>query len=404
MNKICIVGAFDRYNYGDILFPIIIEKYINSKLKEEFKDFNIEYYGLKNSDLTDIKGVKTKSIQSLKDDVKDGNNIIIVAGGDVLPVRIYYAFSDLIENNFINYSIKLLKKIFGTLIFDKLLIKYYNISSKFPWIIKNNEGTIKNYVYYNAVGASSIYKLPEQDLIVMKKLLLQSDYISVRDAKSQQNLKKIGVDSLIYPDSAIIMSNLFSEKYLIKNTSRNVKEYITNNSEYICIQMNMYSLKGNEDKVLDEINKFINKTNYKLVLLPIGKANNHNDLDALKIIKEKLKIDSYLPEDLNIYDIMYLIAKSKLFIGTSLHGNITALSFGVPHLGLNKKIEKLDYFLKSWDIEEINGCIDVDQINEKAQQIIKIDKSKIIDKRDYLIKLANENFENIFSTRNKINE
>ncbi|MEY2194026.1 polysaccharide pyruvyl transferase family protein [Neobacillus sp. BF23-41] len=397
MSKICIVGAFDRYNYGDILFPIVIEKYIKDNLKEELNDFTIEFYALKDTDLTSIKGVKTKSIKYLKNDVKDGNNIIIIAGGDVLPVRIFYAYSDLIENKLINTLMSQSIRIFGTGIYDKFLINYYDLSSKFPWIIKNDDNNIKNHVYYNAVGASSIYKLPQKDLNVMKGLLEKSDYISVRDLKSEANLNNIGIKPLVYPDSAIIMSELFSDEFLLDNTTQEVKNYISKNSGYVCLQMNMYSLKGNEDRVVSEVEKLIKETNLKLVLLPIGKANNHNDLDALRIIKSKLGIDAYLPEDLNIYDVMYLIAKSNLFIGTSLHGNITAISFGVPHLGLNKNIEKLDYFLKCWDIEEIDGCINVDEINKAVQKIIKIDRKKLLIKRDELIRLANENFQNMFS-------
>jgi len=34
----------------------------------------------------------------------------------------------------------------------------------------------------------------------------------------------------------------------------------------------------------------------------------------------------------SIIDIMSVIAASDLFVGTSLHGNITAVSFGIPHL------------------------------------------------------------------------
>ncbi|PFP30854.1 hypothetical protein COJ96_02500 [Bacillus sp. AFS073361] len=399
MSKICIVGAFDRYNYGDILFPIVIEKYIKDNLKDELKDSPIEFYALKDTDLTNIKGVKTKNIKHLKNDVKDGNNIIIIAGGDVLPVRIFHAFSDLIENKIINKLMNQTIRVFGTSIYDKFLINYYDLSSKFPWIIKNDDSNIKNYVFYNAVGASSIYKLPHNDLEVMKGLLEKSDYISVRDLKSKENLNNIGIKPLVYPDSAIIMSELFSDEFLLENTTQEVKNYISESSGFICLQLNMYSLKGNEERVVSEIEQLIKETKLKLVLLPIGKANNHNDLDALRIIKSKLNLDAYLPENLNIYDVMYLIAKSNLFIGTSLHGNITAISFGVPHIGLNKDIEKLDYFLKCWDIEEIDGCINIDEINKSAQKILRIDRKKLLKKRDDLIRLSNENFQKMFSIK-----
>lgn len=404
MGKICIVGAFDRYNYGDILFPIIIERYIKENLKEKYKNYSIEFYGLKESDLTSIKGIKTKSIKYLKEDIDDGNNIIIVAGGDVLPVRISFAFSDLIENKLLNKIISMTKRIIGNNKFEEILIKAYRIPSKFPWIVNNIDRSKNNKVYYNAVGASTIYKLPKEDLNTMKYLLKYADYISVRDKKSCNNLNVIGIQPEVFPDSAIIMSQLYNNEFFENNISYESKKFVEKNLDYICFQINKSSFDRNKQEVIKQLKKLKNQTSKKILLLPIGKANNHNDLDALREIKIEINSDYYLPENLNIYDIMYLISKASLFIGTSLHGNITALSYGVPHLGIDKSIEKLDSFLKTWDIDQINGCIDIGEISQRAKDIINIDRNIIVKKSDSLIKLANINFKNMFLEKDTFNE
>jgi polysaccharide pyruvyl transferase WcaK-like protein len=33
-----------------------------------------------------------------------------------------------------------------------------------------------------------------------------------------------------------------------------------------------------------------------------------------------------------VFDMLAIIAASDVFVGTSLHGNITAFSFGIPHV------------------------------------------------------------------------
>ena len=40
--KIAVLGAFDRFNYGDLLFPIILEKLLDKNKNE----YDIEFFAL----------------------------------------------------------------------------------------------------------------------------------------------------------------------------------------------------------------------------------------------------------------------------------------------------------------------------------------------------------------------
>ena len=51
--KIILYGAFDRYNYGDIIIAIILRNYLKNN---GFK--NIEFCSIKNVDLTHLGGFK----------------------------------------------------------------------------------------------------------------------------------------------------------------------------------------------------------------------------------------------------------------------------------------------------------------------------------------------------------
>ena len=51
---------------------------------------------------------------------------------------------------------------------------------------------------------------------------------------------------------------------------------------------------------------------------------------------------------------MGLIKNSKCFIGTSLHGIITAMSFGIPYLCINNK-QKLKNYIKDWDYKNFQN-------------------------------------------------
>src|SRR5690554_1612546 len=84
MEKILIIGAFDRYNYGDLLFPLIIEKKLNSY----GRDFEFAYFGLVNSDLSKEGGKPTQDLKAFYEQLShpDQKASIIVAGGEALGV------------------------------------------------------------------------------------------------------------------------------------------------------------------------------------------------------------------------------------------------------------------------------------------------------------------------------
>jgi polysaccharide pyruvyl transferase WcaK-like protein len=83
---------------------------------------------------------------------------------------------------------------------------------------------------------------------------------------------------------------------------------------------------------------------------------------------------------------MYVIKNAYTFFGTSLHGIITAMSFGVPHFGLNKSIKKLDSFLRDWSVAPFNQCYDayemsslISSFNLKNVVVLKEKSAIIID-------------------------
>jgi hypothetical protein len=74
----------------------------------------------------------------------------------------------------------------------------------------------------------------------------------------------------------------------------------------------------------------------------------------------------------NIWDIMYLIANSKCYIGTSLHGAITASSYCVAHVGL--KVEKLGAYLATWGVVGNQRSVEFTEIYDQFEVATSISK------------------------------
>ena len=390
-----IIGAFDRYNYGDLLFPIVIEKYLRENRKDLLEKYDLRYFGLVESDLSSVGGKKTQALKKLYNEDLSENSMVIVAGGDVLPARISSMDVDLSKSNLSMLCKKVIIKAINRRNFEKISMKKFNLNTRFPWIVEKDNFKNNIFVAYNAVGGSTLNELPKFEVDEIKRNMSKSNYISVRDNKSLDNVKDL--NSKLYPDSATIMSNFFPINVLENKISKDVKKFIKDTgNKYICIQSNLCSIRGKEEVLVRELEKIHREEGLEILLLPIGIAANHDDNIALNRLKKYFNIKVNHIEKLNIYDIMYLIANSRFFAGTSLHGNITAMSYAVPHIGLNREISKLDNYLKTWDLEEQNHCIDFEELYNEFKIISKISEKKLKDKRNELINLTIRNFEEIF--------
>ena len=181
MKSINIIGAFDRYNYGDLLFPIIIEEYIKKYNCELIKKYELEYYALVHSDLSKVGGKKTKALSDLYNKNVEKGSYLIVSGGDVLAARIGNMDIDLCKSFKEMIYKKTLRKLQGIENFEKKS-KPRHLDFKDNFV----NGNLK--VIYNAVGGSTIDKLPPKDQSFIMGAMKNSSYISVRDNKSKENI------------------------------------------------------------------------------------------------------------------------------------------------------------------------------------------------------------------------
>ena len=127
---------------------------------------------------------------------------------------------------------------------------------------------------------------------------------------------------------------------------------------------------------------------FKIILMPVNFINNA-DLKGL-LLFEKNSNCIIVKDKINLFEICALIANSNLLIGSSLHTNIIACSYGVPHLGITKSIGKVNNFFKTWyPYDSIFSSYDIKKIKNIIP--IAINSKTEIKKISHEIKLAAKN-------------
>ncbi len=387
--KIALVAACDRNNFGDVLLPIMLEDFIK---KYSEIDFDFEYFALSAADLSNVGGKKTKPISLINSDI----NIIILTGGEVLCSHYLNMYLNLQTSRFKIIFLKVLSKISHVLAdgICKCLLKG---KTPLPWIVDPDSRQI---VIYNAVGGIGLDKMRENHKIEIKKLVNKCSFFSVRDKKTYSEINKMGVNCELIPDTAVLMSDFYTDEFLQSHCSAEVKNIISELDTYFVLQVNKKYGKYLIDSISCVIDR-LNNAGLKCVLLPIGRAQGHEDIIPLSKIARKAK-NSILIEQNNIYDVIYIIKNSVLYTGTSLHGAITAISYDIPHVALTSEAVKLINFLETWNTTKKTYFKDFDDmynyiVNLQCNYDCICDNKKVKSTaKDYLKRMLNgiEDYDN----------
>lgn len=369
MKTVFLVGPFDRYNYGDLLFPNVL-----TKMLEPYK-IRIKYLAYQQIDLTNVGGFKVKLMQNLyqRGYVND-QDVIIVVGGDSLAVNF----------RLVNYQlggVKLIKKCESLLLNEKGLQAKFNVKSKMPWVINKNDFQVDVKIGYNAVGGleqlTSEYKI---------NCLAAAEYLSCRDIKNSSLDARL--NAISSPDSAFIISDLYPKKILRAHANVKLK------SNFIVFQVQASSYFKKRQEILKNLRAIDSKE--QIYLLVIGYAQGHDDKVAYEDILKSLDYPSNMSilDDLDVFEIMHVISESNFFMGTSLHGNLTAMTYLVPHMGLDVSIKKLATFYQ--DFEKNDQLVEFENLSTSYQKYrqVKVDVDNVVEIK-HAVKV---NFEQMFKS------
>ncbi|MDW5287868.1 polysaccharide pyruvyl transferase family protein [Formosa sp. PL04] len=378
-----ILGAYDRHNYGDLLFPIILKEFITNEPNND--KYLINIYSIVESDLSEYGALKTKKLSHFYDSIENDSSILIVAGGDILTAQ----WSSVL------LALKHPAKIFmrGGRVTSKLfnrnkLAKFFlGGKSDFPFVIKKSDFPRLKAVVYNSVGGTNFHKFSN-----LYDSSLFGDYLSVRDENIFNNIKKESKSVKLVPDSAVIMSEYYPLDNLNKLINPNVRDFVEK-QPFVFFQINKTLSLNKVDKIAQVLKTISSEYNLKICLCPIGRAGSHEDHIPLNKIHSLLKDESFYIDQPSIWDTMFLIARSEIYIGTSLHGAITAMSYNVPYMGI--EVTKLNQYLKTWSFEPLNKTYKISDILVNFKEIKNADKQQLSLSRNNQVDLVRESFKKI---------
>ena len=297
--KIAHLGTFDVGNYGDLLFPLVAEWRMPSA----------EWIH------ASPRGGKSQFVDSVdpicfEDLMHKSFDAVMVGGGNIVHLR---------RSSLDNYA------------------------------------HIKNEAYASfSIGAANLASLNRVQLVfnapsirkcslgmlekaLLRKVIKMSSYCGFRDRYSVELSKDFGCNlSAMVPDTALDISRMWPTNSSIFEGS----------GGHIAVHVN-HRYGGDAETTAKALDEMAKRSNSSICFLPIGPC--HGDIEYMYEVKRKMSSPACPITNLSLRFFADQISKAKFFVGSSMHGFITGISYGVPSL----------LVLNEHPLEKFAGLLDI---------------------------------------------
>lgn len=326
-----LFGAFDRHNFGDLLLAHVVA-HVTAK---DMNGRALHYCGLAERDLSTCGGHAVQALAQLAARVGETPVDILHVGGEILTCSAWEAAVMLLPPTQAPAVIAQLDADpAGRAAWAREQLGLHDLA---PYLLP--DGLFANVVKvsYHAIGGIDLDLLeaPMRAEVVAK--LKAANCVGVRDRHTHAMLEFAGVGCHLEPDPAVMVAELFAPRigrHARRGEPAGVVAAFPHG--YLAVQC---SADFGDDATLTtlarQLEQLARAENLGIVLFRAGAAPWHDDLDVYRRLATRMNgVHVALFSSLDLWDICALIAHSRGFAGSSLHGGIVAGAWALPRMGL----------------------------------------------------------------------
>ena len=357
-----LFGAFDRHNFGDLLFPHLMTTLLPERA--------FAFAGLVERDLRAFGGHRVRALGA------ERPLQLIHVGGELLACTAWQAAVMLLDPA--GAAAAIARYDADPVAAAAWAARQLGTSRLAPYVAGREALAPGGTLIFNAVGGVDWAHLSLAHREAVKTALGQADWASVRDHLTRAALRAEGLDVPLCPDPAVMVAACFGERIAVQQHHGEVQALRTDFPQgYLALQ---FSADFGDDATLDalvrELSRVVAATGLGLVCYRAGAAPWHDDAGLYDILQQRLPPGTTrLFESLNLWDICALIAASRGAIGSSLHGRIVALAYGLPRVSLippqqGDRPLKATAFAETWEPDSVPRGVTVDEIERAVMQAL----------------------------------
>jgi len=373
-----LFGAFDRHNFGDLLFPHIVAAMLD--------DRNPVFAGLVDTDLRHFGGHAIRAIGPLAAACGERPVKLIHVGGEILtcgawhaavmllPLRDAHAVVarlDRCPEEALEWALEWTQRRLGTRAFAPYCVP----RDLFPGA----------RVIYNAVGGAGFGECDEAMRAEVLANLRAAEVVGVRDRETLAQLAAAGIPARLVPDPAVMVAALFGERIARHARVGEVAQIrAAFPQSYLAVQ---FSADFGDDATLDAIaaglERSVRSSGHGVALFRAGAAPWHDDTACYARLATRLPATPLrIVESLDIWDICALISASRGYCGSSLHGRIVAMAFALPRVNLfhpsaGERLGKQAAFAATWEPPQVRATVAVEELADGIGDALNADPEQL---------------------------
>lgn len=380
-----LLNVSDNANYGDLLFPLILQRVIRSRLP----DAEIRNHAPLRSDWSGLGALPTGSYRDFVRAMRtERHPVVIVGGGGLLNTswdQLTWRLPGWLNRVYRDRTAK--RVIRRAQVVQRWLSP---VPGHLPFVL-SHPAFSHAAVFYNSVGAFPMdhRALDAADVAHLNR---PTTVLSVRDIEVVESMRRYPLRPVLVPDTALIMADVFRADEL----ARSPGSAAIGGAPYLFVQLADGLTEGDMGATGDQLAEVARGLSCPVVLSPI-KYDIPGRVGDSRILRELASRHGNFRyvAPAGIFDTMRLISGACGYLGTSLHGFITAYAFNVPAFGL-ATVDKLVAYIDTW-AQEAPHTVNFADIAQLPERIRAYPLARVTAAMERQKAMVSDNLERIFT-------
>jgi hypothetical protein len=322
-----LYGAFDRHNLGDLLLAHVVTALLG--------DVPVLWTGLATRDMSGCGGRPVVALAEVAAAWRGPPPVLIHVGGELLGCSAWQAAVMLEPPERAPQTIAYLEARPQEQL--DWVRRTLATAARAPYAAPPEWIPPGSPVVYHAVGGVD---LAAGDAALRAEVLAKlraAERVSVRDRLTQAVLEEAGIAAPLAPDLAVLVAELFGDTIRRRAAQGEVAALRSDLAQgFVAVQ---FSAEHGDDTTLAalaaQLADVADMTGFGIVLFCAGVAPWHDDPQVYRRLAARMRTRApRCFRSLDVWDLCALIASSRAYAGSSLHGRIVAMAFGVPRVNL----------------------------------------------------------------------
>ncbi|QGZ58280.1 polysaccharide pyruvyl transferase family protein [Paraburkholderia acidiphila] len=368
-----IFGAFDRHNFGDLLIAQVVARMLPRRERL--------FAGLAARDPHGDGGPATVALAHIAAFSRGRAVNVIHAGGELLTCNAWEAAVMLAPSQRVPALICAEREWLRDA--REWAQRHVRVASLAPYVLSKSalRGVRVKHLAFNAIGGVELDASNAQLRADVLAALQSADTVSVRDRQTAALLANHGIETHLIPDPATMTAVLFGtsiHRHAASLALREVRHAFPGG--YAAVQ---FSADFGDDATLDTLAAQLalaaRAHGMGIVLFRAGAAPWHDDLQVYERLAARLcaaRVRVFA--SLNVWDIGALIAGSRIYCGSSLHGRIVAMAYALPRINISRPDHSIDggkhaAYVRTWEAPGLPGVVQLGNLADALANALESD-------------------------------